>query len=128
MEYRREAAVGPGARSAKGASTTGRTQTHSASSNPSNPLGRAIGFQTLKLLYAWSVASQPAPATHDDLVRALANLGEGERREVIAAAERAARQRKPHVVASWRSIRSAIGVVRGETADAVADTAELYDG
>ena len=65
---------------------------------------------------------------HDELVRALANLGENERREVIAAAERAARNRKPHVVASWRSIRAAIGVVHGAPADAVADTAELYDG
>jgi len=62
------------------------------------------------------------------LVRALSNLGEVERREVITAAERAARQRKSHVVASWRSIRAAIGIVRGEPADAVADTAELYDG
>lgn len=74
------------------------------------------------------MASQPAPATHDDLVRALANLDESERREVVAAAERAARQRKPHVVASWRSIRAAVGVVHGEPADAVADTNELYDG
>ena len=31
----------PGARSAKGASTTGRTTTHTARSNPSNPLWRA---------------------------------------------------------------------------------------
>jgi hypothetical protein len=74
------------------------------------------------------VASQPASEPHDDLVRALASLGAGERRDVIAAAERVARQRGSHVVASWQSIRNAIGVVRGETADAVADTAELYDG
>lgn len=74
------------------------------------------------------MASQPAPATHDDLVRALANLREEERREVIAAAERAAQTRKTHVVASWRSIRSAIGVVHGEPADAIVDTAEVYDG
>jgi len=80
------------------------------------------------LLYASYVASQPAPAPYDDLVRALASLGEGDRRDVIAAAERAARQRRSHVGTSWQSIRSAIGVVRGETADAVADTAELYDG
>jgi len=39
-----------------------------------------------------------------------------------------ARQRSSLVVASWQSIRNAIGLVRGETADAVADTAELYDG
>jgi hypothetical protein len=62
------------------------------------------------------------------LVRALANLGESERRDVIAAAERTARQRNSHVVASWRSIRAAIGVVHGKPADAVADTDELYDG
>ena len=61
-------------------------------------------------------------------MRALASLGAGERRDVIAAAERVARQRGSHLVASWQSIRNAIGVVRGETADAVADTAELYDG
>jgi hypothetical protein len=61
-------------------------------------------------------------------VRALADLGDDERREVVAAAERAARNRKPRVVASWHSIRSAIGVVRGEPADAIADTDELYDG
>ena len=91
-------------------------------------MGRVDAFLTQKLRYPSSVASQPAPTTHDDLVRALANLGEGERRDVIAAAERTARQRKAHAVVSWRSIRSAIGVVRGETADAVADTAELYDG
>jgi hypothetical protein len=74
------------------------------------------------------MASQPAPAPHDDLVRALADLGESERRDVVLAAERAARQSKPHVVASWRSIRAAIGVVHGKPADAVADTDELYDG
>ena len=56
------------------------------------------------------------------------NLGESERREVVAAAERTARQRKPHGVASWRSIHAAIGVVHGKQADAVADTDELYDG
>lgn len=91
-------------------------------------MGRATGFLTQKLGYPFGVASQPAPSTHDDLVRALAKLGETERCEVVAAAERAARQSKPHVVASWRSIRAAIGVVHGEPADAVADTDELYDG
>lgn len=94
----------------------------------SNPLGCADAFLTRKLRYASDVASQPVSPTHDDLVRALASLGEGERRDVIAAAERAARQRKSHVVASWQSIRKAIGVVHGESADAVTDTAELYDG
>ena len=64
----------------------------------------------------------------DDLVRALANLGESDRREVVAAAERAARRQRPHVVASWRTIDAAIGVVHGAPADAVADTDELYDG
>jgi hypothetical protein len=61
-------------------------------------------------------------------VRALANLGDSERREVIAAAERAARLRKSPVVASWQSIRAAIGIVRGEPADALVDTDNLYDG
>ena len=52
-----------------------------------------------------------------------------EMRELWGAdAERVARQRGSHLVASWQSIRNAIGVVRGETADAVVDTAELYDG
>jgi len=73
------------------------------------------------------VASQPAPATHDELVRALARLGENERRAVVAAAERTARERKSHVVASWGSIRAAIGVVHGEPADAVADSDEIND-
>ena len=91
-------------------------------------MGCATGLLTQNLGYPFCVASQPAPATHDDLVRALANLGESERREVVAAAERAARQQKPHVVASWRSIRAAVGVVHGEPADAVVDTDELYDG
>ncbi len=85
-------------------------------------------FRRRRLGYALAVASQPVPASHDDLVRALASLREGDRREVIAAAERTVRSSKRHVVASWRSIRSAIGVVHGEPADAVADTAELHDG
>jgi len=84
----------------------------------SNTPGWADAFLSRKLRYASDVASQPVSPTRDDLVRALANLGEGERRDVIAAAERAARQRKSHVVASWQSIRSAIGVVRGESAHA----------
>ena len=91
-------------------------------------MGCATGFLTQNLGYPSCVASQPAPATHDDLVRALANLGESERGEVVAAAERAARRQRPHVVASWRSIHAAIGVVLGAPADAVADTDELYDG
>lgn len=78
--------------------------------------------------YAFLVASHPAPRLHQDLVRALASLREDERRDVIAAAERAAVEPRPHVVASWRSLRGAIGIVKGERADAIEDTAHLYDG
>jgi hypothetical protein len=78
--------------------------------------------------YAFPVASHPASGLHDDLVRALASLRQDERRAVIAAAELAAVESRPHVVASWRSLRGAIGVVKGERADAIEDTAHLYDG
>lgn len=78
--------------------------------------------------YAFLVASHPAPGLHEDLVRALASLREDERRDVIAAAERAAVEPRPHVVASWRSLRGAIGIVKGERADSIEDTAHLYDG
>jgi hypothetical protein len=74
------------------------------------------------------MASQPAPGVHDDLVRALASLAEDERRNVIAAAERAARMPRSRAIVSWRSIRSAVGIVKGEPADAIEDTASLYDG
>ena len=94
----------------------------------SNPRDAQSAFVIRNLSYPPVVASQLGPAAHDDLVRALAGLREDERREVIAAAERAATDRKSHVVASWDSIRNAIGIVHGEPADAIADTAELYDG
>ena len=81
-----------------------------------------------RLVYASLVASQPARNLHEDLVRALASLRDDERRDVIAAAERAAVEPRPRVVASWRSLRGAIGVVKGERADAIEDTARLYDG
>jgi hypothetical protein len=32
------------------------------------------------------------------------------------------------VVASWQTIRAAIGAVKGQTAEAIEDTARLYDG
>ena len=78
--------------------------------------------------YSSLVTSHPAPGRHEDLVHALASLRDDERRDVVAAAERAAVGQRPHVVASWRSIRGAIGVVKGERADAIEDTAHLYDG
>lgn len=65
-------------------------------------------------------------APHAQLVRALAELPDSERRTVIAAAERSAARRRP--VASWQSIRAAIGIVKGEPADAIEDTERLYDG
>jgi hypothetical protein len=61
-------------------------------------------------------------------VRALASLREDERRDVIAVAQRATVEPRPHFVASWRSLRGAIGIVKGERADSIEDTAHLYDG
>jgi hypothetical protein len=69
-----------------------------------------------------------APEPHAELVRELAELPDTERRAVVAAAERAAAQSDRHVVASWRTVRAAIGVVKGQAADAMEDTARLYDG
>jgi hypothetical protein len=69
-----------------------------------------------------------APEPHAELVRELAELPDSERRAVVAAAERAAAQSHRDVVASWRTVRAAIGVVKGQPADAVEDTARLYDG
>jgi hypothetical protein len=69
-----------------------------------------------------------APDQHAHLVRELAELPDGERRAVVAAAERAAAQGHRDVVASWRTVRAAIGVVKGKPADAIEDTAHLYDG
>ncbi|HEY2409304.1 MAG TPA: hypothetical protein VGI10_25035 [Polyangiaceae bacterium] len=68
------------------------------------------------------------PALHEHLVRELASLRDAERRVVIAAAEQAARESRGHAVASWRSIRAALGVVKGEPANAVDDSARLCDG
>jgi hypothetical protein len=68
------------------------------------------------------------PAPHEHLVRELAELRDAERRAVIAAAEQAARESRGQAVASWRSIRGAFGVVKGEPANALDDSARLYDG
>jgi hypothetical protein len=64
-------------------------------------------------------------ASRENLVRELAKLPPSERRAVVAEAERTAVRRR--AVASWSSIRAAIGVVKGEAADAVGDTERLYD-
>ena len=69
-----------------------------------------------------------APDRHAQLVRDLAELPDTERRAVVAAAERAAAQAHRDVVASWRTVRAAIGIMKGQTADAIEDTARLYDG
>jgi hypothetical protein len=69
-----------------------------------------------------------SPELHAQLVRELAELPDGERRAVVAAAERAAAHAHRDVIASWRTVRAAIGVVKGLPADAVEDTARLYDG
>jgi hypothetical protein len=69
-----------------------------------------------------------APELHAELVRELAELPESERRAVVAAAERAAARSHRGVVASWRTVRAAIGVLKGQPANAVEDTARLYDG
>jgi hypothetical protein len=69
-----------------------------------------------------------APPAHGQLVRDLAELPESERRAVIAAARKAAAEPRRQAVVSWQSIRAAMGVVKGEPADAVEDCARLYDG
>jgi len=63
----------------------------------------------------------------EQLVRQLAELPESERRAVVAAAEQVARGRRGAVV-SWKSLRAATGIMKGASADAVEDTARLYDG
>ncbi len=73
-------------------------------------------------------APSNAPEQHAKLVRELAELPDGERRAVVAAAERAAAHAHRGVIASWRTVRAAIGVVKGQPADAIEDTARLYDG
>lgn len=72
------------------------------------------------------MASPARTSGHDQLVLELAALPEGERQAVIDAAERTATSRR--AVASWGSIKAAVGIVRGASADAVADCAHLYDG
>jgi hypothetical protein len=66
-----------------------------------------------------------APALHEELVRELASLPEAERRAVIAAAEQRAVRTERRPVSSFQSIRAAIGVMKGEPADAVDDTARM---
>lgn len=69
-----------------------------------------------------------APDPHDRLVRELAELPASERRAVFMAAVAAASGSSHRVTASWQSIRAAIGIVKGAPADAIEDTAHLYDG
>ena len=69
-----------------------------------------------------------APDPYARLVRELAELPESERRAVYIAAVEAASRSSHHVTASWQSIRAAIGIVKGTPADAIEDTAHLYDG
>ena len=69
-----------------------------------------------------------APEQHAELVRELAELPDGERRAVVAAAERAAAHAHRDAVAPWATVRAAIGAMGGQPADAVEDTARLYDG
>jgi hypothetical protein len=102
------------------AGPTRNAGSHARSRNFHGPLGRAI---------VESVAIRSdIPALHEHLVRELASLRDAERRVVIAAAEQAARESRGHAVASWRSIRAALGVVKGEPANAVDDSARLCDG
>ncbi len=79
--------------------------------------------------YASSVGSSSnAPDPHARLVRELAELPPSERRAVFIAAAEAASRSSHRVTASWQSIRAAIGIVKGAPADAIEDTAHLYDG
>jgi hypothetical protein len=86
----------------------------------------SIGFAR----YASQMGSpSKAPDPHERLVRELAELPASERRAVfIAAMEEAASRSSHRVTASWQSIRAAIGIVKGAPADAIEDTAHLYDG
>jgi hypothetical protein len=69
-----------------------------------------------------------APDPHERLVRELAELPASERRAVFIAALEAASRSSHRETASWQSIRAAIGIVKGAPADAIEDTAHLYDG
>lgn len=74
-------------------------------------------------------STSDAPTHHARLVRELAELPESERRAVIKAAGEAASGAGGRVTVSWPSIRAAVGVVvTGEPADAIEDSARLYDG
>jgi len=66
-------------------------------------------------------------AARERPVQELTALPEEERREVL----REARARALRVNARtlpWASLRAAVGLVRGEPADAVEDCSRLYDG
>lgn len=65
---------------------------------------------------------------HDQLVHELAQLPDSERRAVVAAAEKAASRFRHQAVVSRQTLRSAVGIVKGQPADAIEDTASLYDG
>jgi hypothetical protein len=69
---------------------------------------------------------------YDRLVRELAGLPEGERRRIVADAAALAGASPQHPAAAptlpWSSLRAAIGLANGETADAVEDCDRLYDG
>ena len=71
-------------------------------------------------------------ARHRRLVEELASLPESERVAIVREADQQAK-RIESVPANrptmpWSSLRSVIGIMRGETADAVQDTERLYDG
>jgi hypothetical protein len=71
--------------------------------------------------------------THRErLVRELAALSEDERCRLVEEAQAMARTRPPAETVAptlpWSSLRAAIGLAHGATADAVEDCDRLYDG
>jgi hypothetical protein len=74
------------------------------------------------------MGSSKAPDPHDRLVRELAERPASERRAVFIAAMEAASRSSDCAIASWRSIRAAMGTVKRAPADAIEDTAHSYDG
>jgi hypothetical protein len=61
---------------------------------------------------------------HEALVKKLAALPDDERRAIVREAQARANAR---VTLPWSALRAVIGVVHGESADAVDDTNALYD-
>ncbi len=69
---------------------------------------------------------------HRRLVTELAALPEEERRAVIREADieatRSGQSARVRPTLPWSALRSVIGIIHGEPADAVEDVNQLYDG